>query len=238
MNFKNKPILGMIHLSGSDAITKIRRALLEIDIYINEGVDGIIVENYHGSIDDVEQVLKELKDFRGYLGINILPNDYETAFQLAGEYNADFIQLDYISGKYANGVEINEEHYLSVVRTNPHLKILGGVWPKYYTPIKGSNLNEDIAEAMTHADAIVVTGAGTGKETPIDKIKQFKILCGETPLIIGAGLDASNVGEQLLFADGAIVGSCFKPYKRTEEMIDKMLVKEFMDVVKKVRNEK
>lgn len=246
MDFKNKPIFGMIHLSGSDAITKIERALAEIDIYINESVDGIIVENYHGSIDDVEQVLKELKNFRGYLGINILPNDYETAFQLADQYNADFIQLDYIAGKYKPDIAIDYDNYIRALTiAKGSVKVLGGVWPKYYRPIDGSDLKDDIEEALSFCDGIVVTGSGTGKETPLDKIKLFReyinnndnryVIGKKIPLIIGAGLDASNVAEQLPFADGAIVGSCFKPYKRTNEIIKQDLVREFMNEVKKVR---
>ena len=40
----------MIHLSGLDPV---ERALKEIEIYETEGLDGIIVENYHGTIDEI-----------------------------------------------------------------------------------------------------------------------------------------------------------------------------------------
>ncbi len=236
MNFKNKPILGMIHLSGTDSTIKLERALVEIDILANEGVDGIIVENYHGSVEDVELVLSKIKDYRGYIGINVLPNDYELALKLADKYNADFIQLDYVAGNYINATPIDIERFLSIRSEYSQVKVLGGVWPKYYRPVGDSILMKDIESAMKLADAIVVTGSGTGKETPFDKIKEFRETLGDFPLIIGAGLDSSNVAEQLSIADGAIVGSCFKPYKRTNEMIDKNLVKEFMDEVKKTRN--
>ncbi len=112
---------------------------------------------------------------------------------------------------------------------------MGGVWPKYYEPVKGSVLADDINDGLRRSEAIVVTGSGTGKETPLIKIRDFKTLCGNKPLIIGAGLDVSNVVEQLHFADGAIVGSCFKPYKRTQEMVSRELVKEFMTEVNKIR---
>lgn len=249
MNFKNKPILGMIHLSGSDSKTKINRAFEEIGILMDGGVDGIIVENYHGSVDDVVKVLEFIQGLnfpkRGMdVGINILPNDFGTALKLAEEYGANFIQLDYVAGRYVNTPVFDESTYvgLSALSTKSPI-VLGGVWPKYYIPIEGSILKNDIEDALFFCDAVVVTGSGTGKETPLDKIKLFREYIqsnrkfGRTPLIIGAGLDASNVAEQLPFADGAIVGSCFKPYKRTQEMISKVLVKEFIDEVKKIRNE-
>lgn len=242
MDFKNKRILGMVHLSGGGGDSTIQRALNEIKIYEEEGLYGCIIENYHGSIADVEAVLKALPSDRTILiGINILPNEYALAFNLANTYNADFIQLDFISGQYKINKKIDLSDYNQHLSTlNPNIKVFGGVWPKYYIPADGSDLKSDITEAIALCDGIVVTGAGTGKETPLDKIKQFKEFINDDsfPLIIGAGLDASNVVEQLTIADGAIVGSCFKPYKRTQEMVSRELVKEFMLEVKKVVGEK
>lgn len=167
------------------------------------------------------------------------------AFELAEKYNVDFIQLDYVAGEYQSyGTDVkslNVDSYIKgLAKLKTNVKILGGVWPKYYTPIKGSVLENDIVAGLILCDGIVVTGEGTGKETPLDKIKKFGFEIASTrkfsrtPLIIGAGLDASNVGEQLLYAHGAIVGSAFKPHKRTQEMVSRELVKEFMAKVKKI----
>ncbi len=232
-----------------DTKSIIKRAIEEIDIYVEEGIDGCIIENYHGSTKDVEEVLYALSiipDKNIKIGINILPNDYKEAFRLGHIFEVDFIQLDYISGQYKNTEEIDIHDYVDSQFQYSHKPLVfGGVWPKYYEPVKDSNLKGDIEEGMLLCDGIVVTGSGTGKETPLDKIKLFRehmnsfnrkyVIGKKFPLIIGAGLDATNVSHQLPFADGAIVGSCFKPYKRTQEMIDRKLVKEFMDEVKKIR---
>ena len=237
-NFKNKPIFGMIHLAGGDDESIINRAIDEIDIYIEHNIDACIIENYHGSVDDIINVLRALsiikkRDIK--IGINILPNEYEQAFEMADKYGASFIQLDYVAGKYERSKEINEEHYLSIKNKYPNIKVLGGIWPKYYIPVKGSILKADIEIGMKRAESITCTGEGTGKQTPIEKIKEFRNILGEFPLIIGAGLNPSNVVEQLSIADGGIVGSTFKPYGRTQEKIQRSLVKEFMDEVKKIR---
>lgn len=237
LNFKNKPILGMIHLSGDDDI-RLKRALEEVEIFEGEGVDGIVVENYHGNVDDVKMVLFQLHNYNGLLGINILPNDYELAFTLADEFNADFIQLDYVAGSYDRAKFIDEEHYAKIKNQYSNVSVLGGVWPKYYQPVIGSVLKDDIEIATKRADAVVVTGKGTGKETSLDKIKEFRNLLGEYPLIVGAGVTPLNVHDQLSIADGAIVGSCFKLGGLTTQKIQRNLVKEFMHEVKKVRNEK
>lgn len=232
----------MIHMSGSDTTTKNKRALDEIDIFVGEGLDGCIIENYHGDTLDVRFVLDVICARPKNLikiGINILPNDYNLALKWANDYKIDFIQLDYIAGSYGrlnNILKLDVKDFIEVRNTYEHKpKILGGVWPKYYDPIKDSDLTTDINEGLLLADSIVVTGSGTGQQTPIEKIKEFRnIIDGRKPLIIGAGLDSSNVIEQLQYADGGIVGSCFKPYKRTNEMIYKVLVKEFMDKIKEI----
>lgn len=243
MDFKNKPIFGMIHLSTDEVDgTRVQRALKEMQILEEEGVDGIIIENYHGNVTDMQEVFEQLEDFfkttKLIVGINILPNEFEQALRFADIYGAKFIQLDYVSGTYASfhsNKSISESEYNEQRNKYSHIKVLGGVWPKYYEPIQGSNLADDIETGKQRADAIVVTGPGTGKETPLDKIKKFKGHVGETPLIIGAGLTEANVAEQLTIADGAIVGSCFKPMGDTMRLTKRELVRQFMDEVIKVR---
>ena len=219
----NKSIFGMIHLYGTSPV---ERALEEIQIYQEEGLQGVIVENYHGSTDDVITVLRNLKDVKIEIGINILPNEYELAFELAEQYGS-FIQMDYISGRYEKNTYLDVDHYMSYRNKYPNVSVLGGVWPKYYRPVEGSDLKEDLTKAKMLCDAIVVTGYGTGMETPIDKIKTFREIIGDFPLIIGAGVTSDNI-KNLEVADGAIIGSYFKNGNTTSK-VDRELVKLFMN---------
>ena len=245
MDFKKKEIIGMIHLAGPDTIDK---AMDEIKIYEEEGLSGIIVENYHGTLGDVVKVLDRLTLHPTTLevGINILPVEYEQAYMLCDIFPIiKFIQLDHVAGKYTSGHEVEADALFQLWATHQNVKVFGGIWPKYYTPIEGSDLKNDIIDGLFTSDAIVVTGAGTGMETPLDKIKQFRTLMDEekhsklqgnkVPLIVGAGLTAANVKEALEHAQGAIVGSAFKPNGRTPQMVDRDLVRAFMDEVKKIQ---
>lgn len=231
--FGNKPILGMLHLAGEDPV---KRALEEMTIFEEEGVDGAIVENYHGSVEDVIKTLNEIKRIKPSLiiGVNILPNEYYWSFQLAKQYGVDFIQLDHVAGKYMSG-ELDSIGYSSLKEKFKHILVLGGVWPKYYHPVEGSDLEKDLIVGIQRSEAIVVTGEGTGKETPIDKIIRFREIMGNHPLIIGAGLTPSNIYEQLRIADGAIVGTYFKVDGDTSKPVDRMKVSELMDIVKEIR---
>lgn len=222
----------MIHLAGGMGC--IDRAIEEIRIFEEEGLHGIIVENYHGGTEDVIEVLKVI-DTKMDVGINILPNEFIEAYEIANQFNVNFIQLDFIAGTYEgygdNWKQLNVSKYISYRTKYPNILIFGGVWPKYYQPVKNSNLEEDLKDAMQLCDAVVVTGSGTGKETPLDKIKTFRQILGNFPLIIGAGLSVNNI-NQIQYADGAIVGSYFKPSGVTTAKVDRKLVKEFMNKLK------
>tara|TARA_Y100000310_G_C20686235_1_gene819198 strand:+ start:848 stop:1561 length:714 start_codon:yes stop_codon:yes gene_type:complete len=233
----------MIHLAGMNPVNQ---ALEEIKIYETLGIDGVIIENYHGELRDVKDTLNRL-EFRSSsleVGVNILPNEWSDAFVLAHEHNASFIQVDYVAGSYYAKKIVNSFLFDRMRNDYPRITVLGGVWPKYHEPVSGSNLNKDIYEGMKLVDAIVVTGEETGKETPIRKIKEFRRIIGnEYPLIIGDGLNFDNAFEQLMICDGAIVGSAFKPNNNreepnTKEPVDASLVKRFMEIVYHVREEK
>lgn len=233
-----KPIIGMIHLAGEDPI---ERALQEMHIYADEGIDGALIENYHSSSsvqsvqDTLEIAAQRFSDTNLILGVNILPNEFQLALPMAARYGAGFVQLDYVAGAYERRGEIDIGAYEQVRRDFPKITVLGGVWPKYYAPRPGSVLRIDVAVGRSRADAMVVTGEGTGQETPLEKIREFKRILGEYPLVVGAGLTPQNVYEQLSVADAGIVGSALKPDGNTIAPVEKLLVRQFMDEVRRVR---
>lgn len=113
--------------------------------------------------------------------------------------------------------------------------ILGGVRFKHQPILSGRSLEEDLRLGMQRCDAIVVTGEGTGMNTSIEKIRQFRDLMGDFPLVVGAGLTAQTVPEQLSVGDGAIVGSTFKEGRKAKGEVCKAYVEEFMEQVRKLR---
>lgn len=245
MDFKKKPILGMLHLYGGMKAMEIFDE--ELEIFEKEGVDGYIIENYGGGLEEVRQALKMIEEFDEYdnmfKGINILPNDFERAYALAAAYNLDFIQLDYVAGVYKGRrsgeiISLDTETFKRLRDKFPDIKILGGVWPKYYEPIDNTNrgLMDAIDDAKELCDAIVVTGAGTGSETPVQKIEQFRGYVGrDFPLIVGAGLDEFNVEQQLAIANGGIVGSYLKTNGQATGKVEQDRVRDFMAKVNKYR---
>ena len=237
--FGPKAIIGMIHMAGDKPVD---RALEELALLEREGVDGAIVENYHTrDLNLIEAVLKvtSVSSFKMAIGVNILPNNFSHAMNLVQRYNGKFIQLDYISGTYARGdhlLELDVAAYTDAKNKYPNIVVLGGVWPKYYElrRFDEKNLPHYLDDATKRAEAVVVTGDGTGEETPLSKIQLFRDTIDRHPLIVGAGLNAKNAYAQLNIADGAIVGSYFKDGDTEMPMIQER-VKEIMDIAKSLR---
>jgi predicted TIM-barrel enzyme len=221
-----KPIIGMLHLAGEDRQEKINRAIEEISIFEEEGISGVIVEDYHGSAEDIAYALEEISK-RGtklILGVNILRNPYR-GFRMASVFGAKFVQFDSVQTP-----DIDMNHYNSMRDKYKDISVLGGVRFKY-THRTGNSLGYDLREARSRCEAIVTTGEGTGIETPIEKLREFRELLGDFPLIVGAGVNLHNVYEQLKITDGAIVGSFFKDNDTSGKII-KGRVKDLMSIVK------
>ena len=225
-----KPTIGMIHLAGSNKSERVRRALEELTIYEREGINGAIIEDYHGNFEDVEETLRQSHGkFNIVLGVNVLRNPY-SGFKLASDYGAKFVQFDSVQTR-----DLNLEFYERMRREFPDVVVLGGVGFKY-TLSTGNPLKLDLREGMSRCEAIVTTGDGTGIETPLDKLRQYKSLLEDFPLIVGAGVNLQNIHEQLQICDGAIVGSYFKSDGDTQLPINKSKVANLMNIVRDLRN--
>ncbi|MEN8039968.1 MAG: BtpA/SgcQ family protein [Actinomycetota bacterium] len=210
--FGNKPVFAMLHLKGDTEHDRLRRTLREIDILTEAGVDGVIVENYFGSADDVESVLEYLATHRSECtyGVNVLDDDVR-AFELARSYGAAFIQLDSVAGHLAPDDDAAFAEWLAEQREQSSALVFGGVRFKYQPVLSGNSVETDLRLAIERCDAVVVTGVGTGIETDLSKIVDFRDVVGQSfPLITGAGVTIRNAENQLSVADGAIVGSYLK----------------------------
>lgn len=208
---ETKPIIGVIHLKGTDEADIRERAKREIALYLGGGLDGIIVEDYFGTYPNLVWALGYLQEQKVGIpyGVNCLNFD-SLCFKLARDFSCDFLQLDSVVGHVKPRDEATLDAFFALERPTCDALVLGGVRFKYQPVLSEHTVEEDIETAKGRCDAICVTGDGTGVEAPIDKIRRFKLACGDTPLIICSGVNVDNCAEQLAVADGAVVGSFFK----------------------------
>ena len=233
----SKPILGVLHLKGETALEKLERAKAETEIYYSGGVDAVLVEDYFGSMNDAEQVLQHLQEtHRGRVyGVNILDN-FHRSYELAVQYGARFMQVDSVAGHLTPELDGAFAAMVKGYRALGKVLVLGGVRFKYQPVLSGRSLEDDLRLGMERCDAIVVTGEGTGIETQLEKIQQFRSVMGDFPLIVGAGMALENCAEQLALTDGAIVGSFFKDSYRDTGDVKTQHVRWLMGAVRNLRS--
>ena len=240
-----KPIIAMLHVFVSDDDDQVLRDL-EI---LQPHVDGVIVENYGWGYEDqtratyqaglrIARLTERVVHASSIpVGVNILPNDFASAFVICRQRGARFIQLDHVTGRFVGLPPVTENEFRVYRRDHKAVAVLGGIHPKYYRLSPPIPLIEDSARvAIDLTDAIVVTGEKTGGEASEQDLQSVRRAIGNHPIIVGSGLNLDNLEEQLSVADGAIVGSAFKPggvYPNSP--IYPSHVREFMDKVKNFR---
>ena len=230
------PIMAMLHLKGQTPGERLERAKLEADVLMQNGADAVIVEDYFGDLADVRAVLAYLQVERPHYccGVNYLDH-LEESYLLAEEFGAKFIQADSVAGHLTPEDDVAFGQMCERYHRKGNVAVMGGVRFKYQPYLSGRSLEEDLALAQNRCDAVVVTGVATGAVTDLDKIKEFRGILGEFPLIIGAGLTAENCAEQLAFADGCVVGSTLKDTRKDTGDVSAAHVRVFADAVAKLR---
>lgn len=228
------PVFAMLHLKGADRAERFERAQREIDLLWSNGVDAVIVENYFGDTDDVLAVCDYLRSRRAdvVFGINVLKDDWR-AFEVAEEFGARFLQLDSVAGHLPAAEDADFADRLAEARAASSAFVLGGVRFKYQLYRSGRTLQEDLTLGAERSDGIVVTGDGTGLETPLTKIASFRGILGpDVPLIVGAGVTPENCEAQLAEGDGVIVGSYLKDTYADTGDVDAAHVRTFVGAVR------
>lgn len=228
------PVFAMLHLKGEGTAAKLEIAKREIETLWAGGVDAVIVENYYGSVDEVVLVCDYLRSSAPEVvfGINVLNDDWR-AFELANEYGARFLQLDSVAGHLELAEDAEFAARLAEERAASDAFVLGGVRFKYQPVLSGRSLEEDLLLGAARADAIVVTGEGTGKVTPLSKTNEFRRIVGaDYPLVVGAGVTVANCAEQLEEANAVIVGSYLKDTYQDTGDVDEAHVREFVGAIR------
>lgn len=233
-----KPIMAMLHLKGDDPHEVMERVKRELDIYMEEGVDAVIIEDYFGTYGDMRRALEYISSekFDIVYGVNCLNVD-AMGFELAREFDASFVQLDSVVGHVKPRDEESIEAFLGLSRKRYQGYVLGGVRFKYQPVLSEHTLEEDLAIAKTRCDAVAVTQDATGQETSMEKIKSFRAGLGDFPLIVAAGVTPENARESLLIADGAVVGSYFKDTYHDDGEVSAEHVRSLMGAVREIRGE-
>jgi uncharacterized protein len=232
-----KIVIGMLHLpalSGSPLsrlkLSQIRDHVRgDVDALVEGGVHGLMMENF-GDVpfypDRVPAyVIAQMTAIASYvrsrsslpLGINVLRNDGRGALAIAHATGADFIRVNVLCGARVadQGLIQGIAHDLLRERTllgASDVRIFADVDVKHSAPLAERDLEDEVDDVARRAlaDAVIVSGAGTGKKTDPAKARRVKAAAPDLPLFIGSGTTAETIRDFVAIADGFIVGTSLK----------------------------
>jgi len=233
----NRAVIGMVHLlplPGSPRyegdVAAIRaQVLADAEALVEGGVHALMIENFGDvpffpgrvpaeTVAGMTALACEVRRrFHVPIGINVLRNDALSAMAVAHASRADFIRVNVLCGARVadQGILQGVAHDLLRLRKQlgaTHVKIFADVDVKHSAPLAPRGLAEEVWDTTRRglADALIVSGTGTGKTTDPAHLRAVKAAAGTTPVFVGSGVSASTLPDYLPDADGFIVGSSFK----------------------------
>ncbi|RKU09078.1 phosphorybosylanthranilate isomerase [Candidatus Poribacteria bacterium] len=242
-----KPIIGVIHLPpliGSPQSTQLfheirARALSDAETLIDNGIDGVIIENYGDvpfSSDSVEPhtvaalalVADEIRERypQTPIGLNVLRNDAKSAIAIATVTEANFIRVNVHTGAMLTdqGLIQGKAHETLRYRLflKSEVKIFADIAVKHAVPLAPIDILASAGDTYHRglADALIVTGTATGKSTDLDQLKTVKSAVPQASIFAGSGVTTDNLTEVLQYAGGVIVGTSIKRDGVTTNAVD------------------
>jgi membrane complex biogenesis BtpA family protein len=222
------PLPGSPRWAGSMAEV-CEAAAADANAYAEGGFDALVVENFGdvpftratvaaetvAAMALAAQALTEAG--RGLLiGFNVLRNDADAALGLCAACGGDFVRINVHSGAMVTDQGIIEGDAFTTLRKRaalcPRVRIFADVQVKHAAPLGAIPLEQTARDTFERgkADALIVSGSGTGEATSLDDLRRVRQACPEAPLLVGSGATAATAGELLGIADGLIVGSALK----------------------------
>lgn len=260
-----RPVIGVIHTGPSPGVpgficvdSCVDRAIAEADVYVQAGVDGIIVENMHdfpcihernfgpevaAFMTRIARAVKR-KAGRMPVGIHVLFQGNRTALAAALAADCDFIRAEGWTYAHVSDTGIAEAsagetiRYRHLIGAN-HIPIFTDIRKKHAAHAWTSDLDTgDIAFGMSlnRSDAIIVTGAHTGVPPSEDDLVMVRHAT-DLPVLIGSGISVDNLAELAPFADGFIVGSAMKENGQWDAPVSEVRVEAMVEAANRLRTD-
>jgi membrane complex biogenesis BtpA family protein len=254
-----RSLLGVIHLPALPGAPRYRgdlkavRQSMRRDLLALKkgGAHAVIMENFGdapfaaasagpAAVACLTSLACEARElFPGPLGINLLRNDGLGALAVAAAAGADFIRVNVLVGArladqgILNGIAEPLLRFRRKIGAD-RIRIFADIDVKHSAPIApGYTLEEEARDAWERggADALILSGAGTGHGTDPDHVRRAHSAAPKAPLLIGSGTTLENIADYLPETSGFIVGTALKRSGK----IDPAHVRAFVRALAKTR---
>lgn len=228
-------VIGMVHLAplpgapgyGGDLRAILQAARADALALVGGGVNAVLLENFNDApffkchvpritVAAITRAAIEVKSAAGErpVGVNVLRNDGRAALAVAIAAGCDFIRVNVLCGARVTDQGVIEGIAAELLRDRATLgalqiQIWADVDVKHSAPLAERAIEDEVADTIHRggADALIVSGAGTGKITDPGKVRAVKAAAGTTPVLVGSGVTPESVPALAAHADGFIVGT-------------------------------
>lgn len=229
------PVWGVVHLPAlpgapafaGDPDGPLRSALADVNVLVRTGFAGVVIENYGdapflpravepitvAALARIVGAVRELHpDLR--IAVNCLRNDATAALAVAVAALADAIRVNVLAGATLTDQGIVEGRAGEVLRQRQawgggNVRIMADVAVKHAVPLAARSLADEAADLRERAfaDALLVTGRGTGREADPADVVELRDAAPDAPILVASGVTALTASGWAERVDGAIVGS-------------------------------
>ncbi len=160
------------------------------------------------------------------IGFNVLRNDARAALALCAVCGGTFIRVNVHTGAMLTDQGLIEGNAYETLRYRqrlcPRAQIFADVHVKHAVPLGNWTIEDAARDTVERgqADALIVSGAGTGLETDLADVERVRRTAPTTKVLLGSGVTLANVRDYLPVADGFIVGTSLKVGGRVANPVD------------------
>jgi hypothetical protein len=241
-----KLLIGVVHLRplpGSprwhgDMESVVELAVNDAHAYERGGAHALFIENFgdvpftRGSVapETIAAMAAAGRAIRDAvklpIGFNDLRNDACAALALCAVCDGAFVRVNVHTGAMLTDQGLIEGNAYDTLRYRrricPAAQIFADVHVKHAVPL-GTWTIEDAARDTVErglADALIVSGTGTGLATDLADVERVRHTCPATKVLLGSGVRLENIRDFLPVADGFIVASSLKLNGKLSNPVD------------------
>jgi hypothetical protein len=245
-SIRHKVLIGVVHLRplpGSprwrgDMESLVAFAVNDARAYERGGAHALFIENFgdvpftKGSVapETIAAMAAAGRAIRQAvklpIGFNVLRNDPRAALALCAVCGGAFIRVNIHTGAMLTDQGLIEGNAYDTLRYRqrvcPRAQIFADVHVKHAVPLGNWTIADAARDTVERglANALIVSGAGTGLATDLADVERVRRTCPATKILLGSGVTLETVRDYLPVADGFIVASSLKLNGRLANPVD------------------
>lgn len=244
------PLPGSPRFSGSmDSV--LGPALDDAALLSEAGFPALMVENFGDSpffpdsvppetVSAITRAVDAITVATGLpIGVNVLRNDAMSALAVASVTGAPMIRVNVLTGVMYTDQGPIVGRAAELLRKRTQLSSSTEIWAdvlvKHATPPPGFDVRQLAEDTIKrgHADAVIISGPGTGSSPDLDRLKNVRAAIGpDVRLVVGSGATPGNLAELHDVADTVIVGSYTKRDGRATDPVDPQRAEDMVRVAR------